>query len=89
MPNYTTTGHQRIFTWVKYHSYIIFTQRIVNTACRSVSNILLSILHLCPFTLRHSWNPNSTVSLGPIDVIRLKSYVLLSSLGYADDLVKA
>ena len=71
MPNYTTTGHQRIFTWVKYHSYIIFTQRIVNTACCSVSNILLSILHLCPFTLRHSWNPNSTVSLGPIDVIRV------------------
>ena len=51
MPNYTTTGHQPIITRVKYHSYIIFTQRIVNTACCSVSNILLSILHLCPFTL--------------------------------------
>ena len=88
MPNYTTTGHQPIITWVKYHSYIIFTQ-IVNTACCSVSNILLSILHLCPFTLRHSWNPNSTVSIDPIDVIRVKSYILLSSLGYADDLFKA
>ena len=88
MPNYTTKGHQPIITWVTYHSYIIFTQ-IVNTACCSVSNILLSILHLCPFTLRHSLNPNSTVSIDPIDVIRVKSYVLLSSLGYADDLFKA
>ena len=23
MPNYTTTGHQPIITWVKYHSYHI------------------------------------------------------------------
>ena len=71
MPNYTTTGHPPIITWVKYHSYIILTQRIVNTACCCVSNILLSILRLCPFTYKHSSKPNSTVSLGPIDVIRV------------------
>ena len=88
MPNYTTTGHQPIITWVKYHSYYINSTHSQHCILFRIQHSIVYSASL-PFYVKTSWNLISTVSLGPIDVIRVKSYVLLSSFGYADDLVKA